>query len=317
LAHSESGAYDFVGARYVAPAKLLSGTAFMTTDFPIPVRVTRSQALAREWELVLITQGLAPSVWPTIDGFALIVPDNELETARAALAAYERDNPPSVPEPAEQPIDLSWGMVVALLLLAFFFVTTLKEPAVPWLARGSGDAERILAGELWRTVTALTLHADLVHVLSNAVAAAIFLSAVYSIVGVGLGSVLVLLSGAGGNFLNALMHGSSHISVGASTAIFGAVGMLGVLGMSKRRRSGLARRRAWLPIAAALALLAMLGTAGPRVDIFAHLFGFLMGAVLAGVAALIVPKPPAPPIQWLCATAALVAIVYCWFLALG
>ena len=291
----------------------------MTTDFPITVRVTRSQALAQEWELVLITQGLAPSVWPTSDGFALIVPENELEAARAALAAYERDNPSSVPEPAEpaEPIDLFWGMVVALLLLGFFFVTTLKDSAVPWLARGSGDAERILAGELWRTVTALTLHADIVHVVSNAVAAAIFLSAVYSILGVGLGSVLVLLSGAGGNFFNALMHGSSHISVGASTAIFGAVGMLGVLGMSKRRRSGLARRRAWLPIAAAVALLAMLGTAGQRVDIFAHLFGFLAGAVLAGLATLVVPKPPAQVVQWLCGTAALATIVYCWFLALG
>ena len=291
----------------------------MTPAFPTPVRETRSHALAQEWELVLITQGLAPSVQQSLDGFVLIVPENELETARATLAAYDRENPPAVLKPAEavEPIDLFWGLVVALLLVAFFFVTTLKNPALPWLARGSGDAERILAGESWRTVTSLTLHADLVHVLSNAAAGAIFLSGVYNLLGPGLGSALVLLAGAGGNFLNALMHGSSHISVGASTAIFGAVGMLGVLGMSRRRRRGLIKRRAWLPVAAALALLAMLGTAGPRVDIFAHLFGFLVGAVLAGLVALVTPRPPAQAMQLLCAAATFATIVYCWILALG
>ena len=78
-------------------------------------------------------------------------------------------------------------------------------------------AELILAGELWRAVTALTLHADHAHLLSNAIACALFLSVVCGALGAGVGSALVLLAGAGGNLANALLHGSHRVSVGAAT----------------------------------------------------------------------------------------------------
>ena len=109
-----------------------------------------------------------------------------------------------------------------------------------WFERGSADADRILHGELWRTVTALTLHADLAHVLSNAIGITVFLGALSSIMGPGLSSALVLLAGAGGNLANALIHGSSHVSIGASTSVFGAVGMLGGLGLARRGRKKVA-----------------------------------------------------------------------------
>jgi hypothetical protein len=40
-----------------------------------------------------------------------------------------------------------------------------REPGAIWFDRGSASAQQILAGEVWRTVTALTLHADLAHVV--------------------------------------------------------------------------------------------------------------------------------------------------------
>jgi membrane associated rhomboid family serine protease len=123
-------------------------------------------------------------------------------------------------------------------------------------------------------------------------------------VGVGPGGALVLLAGAGGNLANAFLYGSAHVSVGASTAVFGAVGILGSLGMVRRRRRALSRWRAWLPVAAALALLGMLGSSGERVDIWAHLCGLLVGAVLGMVSALVMPRIPDLPIQWACGTAA-------------
>ena len=129
----------------------------------------------------------------------------------------------------------------------FFFITVAWYPTAQWFERGSADADRILLGELWRTVTALTLHANLAHVLSNAIGITLFLGALSTILGPGLGSALVLLAGAGGNLANALVHGSAHVSVGASTSVFGAVGMLGGLGLARRGRKKLPRRRAWLP----------------------------------------------------------------------
>jgi membrane associated rhomboid family serine protease len=165
-------------------------------------------------------------------------------------------------------------------------------------------------------VTALTLHADVAHALSNGFALALFLGAVGSVLGTGVGCALILLAGAGGNLANAFLHGSPHVSVGASTAVFAAVGVLGSFGLVMRSRGALSRRRAWLPVAAALALLGMLGTGEGRVDIWAHLFGLLVGGILGILIALVTPRPPGFGIQWACGGAAVAMLIYCWTLAL-
>ena len=283
----------------------------------ILLRMTGDHRLADEWELVLLAQGLSPSLRRTSDGFVLSVPEEQLDAARASLSAYEQENPQKLAERIE-PIDpgsVLAGIALALMLLLFFFVTVQGLPALSWFARGSADAQRIIEGELWRTVTALTLHADVAHVLSNAVAAALFFSAVSSMLGAGVGGALVLLAGAAGNLANAFLHGSPHVAIGASTAVFGAVGMVGALGMRRRRRKVLSRWRAWLPMAAALALLGMLGSGGERVDIWAHLCGLVVGVVLGILIAAVAPRAPKASIQWACGTGAIAVIAYCWLLA--
>ena len=296
---------------------MLCGAVMMNQGSEIFLRVTGDHRLAEEWELVLLAQGLSPSLRRSPDGVVLSVPETEVDRALASLSAYERENSRKLAEPVE-PMESGnslAGVAVALMLLIFFSVTVQWLPALSWFARGSADAQRILHGELWRTVTALTLHADVAHALSNAVAVALFLSAVSGMVGAGLGGALVLLAGAGGNLANAFVHGSPHVAVGASTAVFGAVGLLGSLGVTRRRHRALSRWRARLPIAAALALLGMLGSGGQRVDISAHLFGLLVGAVLGILIALVTPRAPGLRIQWACGTAAVAVLIYCWILA--
>jgi len=288
----------------------------MTKGSEVALRVTRDYNLAEEWELVLLAQGLSPSVRRTRDGVVLSVPEEEVKRALAGLSVYENENPPKQQE-GDEPVgsaNLLAGIVVAGMLLVFFSATVIWNQTVPWLERGSADANRILLGEIWRTVTALTLHADLVHAMTNAIAAALFLGAVSGMLGLGLGSALVVLAGAGGNLANALLQGPPHVSVGASTSVFGAVGMLGGLGM-RRRRKAVGSSRAWVPIAAALALLAILGTGGQRVDVWAHLFGLLFGGVLGILIAFVAPRPPGLRVQWACGSAALAVLAYCWILA--
>ena len=135
--------------------------------------------------------------------------------------------------------------------------------------------------------------------------------------GVGVTGILVVLAGAGGNVANALLRGAPHTSVGASTAIFGAVGMLGSLAILQRRHTADHRRRAWVAVAAALALLGILGTGSGRVDVVAHLLGFLAGSVLGLLMAIVCPSPPGPIVQWICGGATIGMLVYCWILALG
>ena len=187
--------------------------------------------------------------------------------------------------------------------------------ALPWVERGAADARRIGAGELWRCVTALTLHADLPHVLANAVSATVFVGAVCGLLGVGLGSAAVLASGALGNLANAWVRGGDHHSVGASTAVFGAVGLLCALAFSHRRR-GSRRRRVALAVGAGLALLAMLGTAGERVDLWAHFFGLGAGLVVAAPLALRRGGPPGRGLQRALGAAALAVVVASWVRAL-
>jgi membrane associated rhomboid family serine protease len=283
----------------------------------VSVRTTRSRARADEWALVLAAEGLHPRITRGPGGFALQVGDEEAERAFAALAAYAYENPNAPPtrEAPGRPMDLTAGLVISCALLVFFSVTGPRDPRVPWFARGSADAERILDGEVWRTVTALTLHADMGHALGNALAGTLFVGAVCSSLGVGAGGALVLVAGAAGNAANALLRGPNHRSVGASTAIFGAVGILGALGVRRHRLRGVRGRRALAPAAAGLALLAMLGT-GDRADLSAHLLGLLAGALLgAGVA----PAPEARAGrtgQALLAAAAIAALLGCWSAAL-
>jgi membrane associated rhomboid family serine protease len=254
-----------------------------------------SRRLADEWALVLIAEGLSPAVVRERGGFVLRVPAHQEERAAQILAAYARENRSPEPPPAEPVVSgqLSAGVGVSVALLAFFWVTGPWSDEVIWFERGSADSARILLGEVWRSVTALTLHADLAHAMANAIAGALFLTAVCRSWGEGLGCALVLAAGAGGNLLNACFR------------------------LVRRRRRGTRGRRSWAPVAAALALLAMLGTAGERVDFGAHLFGLLAGGVLGSLVALALSRPPGALVQWGLATAAIAAIGVCWALALS
>ena len=290
----------------------------MIFDSEISLRATSDPRVAEEWELVLLAQGLSPTLRRRAEGVVVCVPEAEAERARAALSAYERENSPKTEEQAESqlaPGAFECSAVAGLLLLLFFSITVVTNSDMTWYERGSADAGKILDGELWRTVTALTLHADVAHAASNSFALALFLGAVSSALGPGLGCALILLAGAGGNFANALLHGSAHVSVGASTAVFGAVGALGGLS-AVRRRLRASARRAWLPVAAAFALLAMLGAGGERVDIWAHFFGLVVGGALGILAAFVWPRTPGSAAQWACAGAAVAVLIYCWVLAL-
>ena len=284
------------------------------------LRITRDPKLADEWALVLISQGLSPSLSVVPEGVVLSVPEEEAEKALAGLSAYETENSVSrrAPESAsDEAPSFVPGLLVAGALLASHFITVGWPQIASWFDRGLADAERILSGELWRTVTALTLHADLAHVLSNAVAAAIFVTILSSFAGAGLSVALLLVVGSGGNLANAFLQGPGHLAVGASTAIFGIIGIIGALGVVTRQRESGKTRRAWIPIPAALALLAMLGTGTGRVDVLAHFSGFMFGAVIGVLVALILPIGTGPRIQWLCGSASVAMLIYCWTVALG
>jgi len=291
----------------------------MTTNEPIEVAVcvTPSATRAEECAVVLASNGIAHRLETTGAGWMVIVAAGDAERASRVLVEYDRENRDEAPSaPAPPPYGTTWiGGVIAALLVGFFAVTGPRGPNV-WFDRGSASARLILSGEVWRTVTALTLHADLAHVLSNAIASLIFITAVAWWLGPGVGTWLVLLAGAGGNALTALAQGRSSVSVGASTAVFGALGILAARQFVVRRRGRASGHKGWVVIAASLALLGMLGTA-PGSDVLAHLFGLLVGGLLGIGPALAQRRPLGRWSQWLLALAAGALVLACWRIALA
>lgn len=178
---------------------------------------------------------------------------------------------------------LSVLFVIAALLYFHFMAN--KSGFETWVNAGAAHSVKIIAGELFRTVTALCLHSNLKHLLGNAVGLLIFAPFLTKETGSGWGWLLALAGGATGNYANALFHShfyaGVHLSIGASTLLFAIVGLLG----SKRVRSGLKSsqkfREAFLiPFLALFGLLAIMGVSGQNTDIFAHLFGMLCGVAL-------------------------------------
>jgi membrane associated rhomboid family serine protease len=240
-------------------------------------------AQLREWTLVLSSMGIVHAVRDLGNSWSILVSDEDHARAVEAIRLYEAENRNWPPKRSRELLPHARSLVapaLMLLLLLFFSVTGPAARSSEWFARGTASSDRILHGELWRTVTALTLHADTLHVLGNALTGSIFLSAVNRRLGDGRGPLVVLVSGALGNWMNAMWHRTAHLSIGASTAVFGAVGVLAATQLALDRRDG--SSRPWLervaPVVGGLALLGMLG-ASPHSDLLAHLFG--LGAGLA------------------------------------
>jgi len=290
------------------------------------LRVTRDPRQLHEWTLVLKSKGLSPLVLRSEGAFELHAPPAELARASTELDAFDaeelyaaraRTADKAIEAPPATRFAALGSVLVAALLLAFFAVTGPRASGAMWFSAGASDAAKVLEGEWWRTVTALTLHADGAHVLSNVGIGTLVVGAVMRSEGVGWGAALVLASGAAGNFVNAWAHQSLHRSVGFSTAVFGAIGILGGLAYVRGRKRVNRTRPAWTAIAGSLALLALLGTGGERTDIFAHLFGAACGLAVGLAVAWSGVRPRTATGQWLAGMGAAAAVVGSWFAGLA
>lgn len=267
----------------------------------------------REWALVLESQGIPYRIAQGPEGWELVIHPNDAPRAEAALGAYVRENVPDEAEPAK-PVGLGLSHAAvgaALLLVALHAVTGAWSAASPWFAAGSANAEAVRQGEIWRLVTALTLHADMGHVLANAVTLVLFGTAVLSLVGSGVGLWLIVLAGALGNGVNVMIRWGGYDGVGASTAVFGAVGLLVGLQAARRGRRVGTRSQA---IASGILLLALLGMS-EQSDVMAHVLGLVAGVVLGAAWVRAAPGSVGSRGQALLLAGLVAFLAGCWWLA--
>ena len=284
-----------------------------------------SERRVRLWALVLDARDVPCRIEPGENGWRLLVPTDSLATACNELRLFEEENRywPPLPPPPRPLAENTLATLSVLILLAVFHNIIQLDTALPglspppdWAGLGSAQAGKILDGQWWRLITALTLHSDGLHLISNLAIGGVFILLLCSELGSGLAWGLLLVSGALGNLANACLQAPSHNSVGASTLVFGAVGILAAIS-AVRYRQQLRRRRA-LPVAAALALLALLGTEGKNTDLGAHLFGFGFGIGLGLATESLVARygRPGPVANAILALLCALVVLASWWAAL-
>jgi rhomboid protease GluP len=251
--------------------------------------------------------------------WALVVPATEQASAVAQLERYERENPPRrrpvPPDPLHQGAWLGSLAYVAVLLLVGYLAGALAF-AVDWLDAGALRAGPTRGGELWRAITALTLHLDVGHLLANLGFGTVFGLLAGQLLGPGVAWASVLAAAAAANLLNALVQPATHSSVGASTAVFATLGLLAAYAWRRRSDQGDRWAYRWAPLIAGVILLGFTGAGGERTDLLAHLTGFAMG-LLAGVAHAAWRVPRGALAQVVAGVASVAALALAWALALS
>lgn len=289
-------------------------------DHWVTVATGLDEPRANELALVLIARGIEHQRQPGIAGWELWVPLASAAAAAAELTQYRRENSRAIGPRRLEEIGDGWPGVVAYVVVLLGVFMALRQGALnlDWLGAGRLESGAVRAGEWWRTVTALTVHVDLDHLGGNLAFGAFFGYFVGRYLGCGVGWLTILAAAAGANALNALVQVPEHRSIGASTAVFAALGLL----VAYTWRRGFLRETPWrariAPIVAGLGLLAFTGTAGENTDLGAHLFGFVCG--FGGGVALAVSAR----IEWLqsarvqvaCTLLALATVLVAWVFGL-
>jgi rhomboid protease GluP len=277
--------------------------------------------------------GIASAIARDSTGYVLLVEGSDAPAALEHLRQYEIERlnrpPPPPPPPKLHPHAWTGSLSYALLLAGVAFAISNGLWRLDAFDVGELDAGLVQKGQWWRVWTALTLHLDGPHLAANTVAGVWFGYLAARLLGTGTTWFLVVMGAGLANWIEAFFGPAAHRSVGASTAVFTALGLLSAY--SWRTRLSYPQRWAlrWGPLVAGVVLLSWTGTgaqsleepgggAGQTVDVVAHALGFAVGLLAGAGAALesvsrVLNRVP----QWLAGLLALVPVAVGWIRALS
>lgn len=276
----------------------LASDAFPEGSVDAGIYPTHSEAFAHG--LVVLAMGEACWVVPAEDGHHLRVEQAALDTVLAQLALYDRESVGWPPRPTiHRAPTRKHASLSPLLWVLGVFAMFWAQGRWPGLTDATLlDASRVFGyGEWWRTATALWLHADLGHLVSNSVGGLLVFSALVATFGLRAGWCLLAAASVAGNVAAVMFHhGEPYRSLGASTAVFAGLGLLTGRAVRVMSRSGHPHR--WrtilVPLAAGFAVLGLLGAGGVNIDVLAHATGFTSGLIFGFAAGGNDPAPAEP-----------------------
>lgn len=240
------------------------------------------------WILILSAASIPHTVKSEGAHFSLLVSHSDQLQAEYELYSYQEENrnwPPKRPQPDTfTPQFAPFSILLIGLLALFYLFTGPWHLQSAWFINGAGDSELILnKHQYYRIITALTLHADIVHLAGNCLIGLMLFHFLCRTCGNGFALFLTLIGAAAGNYINVLLHGNGHHFVGFSTAVFTIIGILTSLQMVNFKHRQSNYLQILTPLMAGLGLLAILGSSGERTDLGAHFFGLLSGIATGGL----------------------------------
>jgi rhomboid protease GluP len=283
----------------------------------IPVR-SRQQAM--DWSLVLISQGIECRIDPEAQdhGWQLAVAQDDLSRSIQALRLYHRENKQHIWSQVEPWTGLTfdWRSAAWFALLALLYL--LGQTRYPGLkSAGIMISAKAGSGEWWRFFTAVMLHADPPHLLSNVTIGTIFLGFAMGSFGPGVALLASFLAGALGNVVGYLFYNpATHQGLGASGMVMGSLGLIAVHSFWRGHRTLTLRQAGLRSFVAGCFLLILLGTS-QGTDVLAHAGGFLAGAILGSILCLLNEKQlQFPLLNRLSELVTSALVVLTWWLAL-
>jgi len=265
--------------------------------------------------------GIAGVIVLRDEQFTLEVASADAPRALSHLSQYEAENRPPEPPPPAPPLHPNaWVGCVgyALCLLGVAYAISNGLVRLDAFHTGELDAARVQSGQWWRAWTALTLHLSGPHLAANLGAGIWFGYLAGRQLGVGVAWFLIVLGGGIANLLEGLFGPPWHQSVGASTAVFTALGLMSAYTWRDRLRLSQTWVQRWGPLVAGIILLGWLGTAGKETDVMAHVLGFGIGVLLGATAAISAVSRYLHNVrQWPAGLATLAIMVAAWALSLA
>jgi membrane associated rhomboid family serine protease len=238
-----------------------------------------AKLLCHEYSLVLEARDIEHDLRQSGDSWLLCVAPADLQRSYEQIDRYsvERSVTRRIPQPAIEPHP---GAAIGIFLYVFVLLLVAycagnATFGSDWLEIGSLDGHA--RGEWWRAFTALTLHVDQEHLLGNVLFGVVAGLAASRLLGPGIAWASILAAAVCANYAEVLVTPITHRAVGASTAVFAALGLL--CGMAWRQRLTLRERLwyRWSPLIAGVCLLTFLGAGTAHVDVLGHALGFLFG----------------------------------------
>ena len=230
----------------------------------------------RDESLVLLSQGISHRIERSEEGpFQIFVEPDKRRAAQFQIRLYHYENPPRS-EPPALPLKFSFQPLWVLLIPIVCTLLDFSDAFIQMHNAGIADASKILRGEWWRTITAMTLHGDARHLAGNLVSGYLALSLLHYRISLAKLVPFLAVGAAVANFFVALTVQTNFRSLGFSGFVFAVIGCLAVIEfrLMPRETHGMLRRFA--PLCGAASLAVFLGL-GENADILGHLYGFISG----------------------------------------